>query len=107
MRNLNSILCLLKLILKQQLSILFINMQDKRKNQIFVENQIYSKDDAEMTRGMAIMCMLILNLFCCIGKDVFGTSLIWINETTPLVLWFSQKTVRQINHYVWDLCGKI
>lgn len=40
-----------------------------------------------MTKGMAILCMLALHLFCRTGKDVFGTPLIWINETTPLVFW--------------------
>lgn len=41
-----------------------------------------------MTKGMAILCMLILHLFCRTGTDVYGTPLIWINETTPLVYWF-------------------
>lgn len=49
---------------------------------------IYSKQDATMTKGMAILCMLVLHLFCRTGEDVLGTPLIWLNETTPLVYWF-------------------
>lgn len=49
---------------------------------------IYNKKDAIMTKGMAILCMLILHLFCRMGEDVLGNPLIWINETTPLVYWF-------------------
>ena len=41
-----------------------------------------------MTKGMAILCMLVLHLFCRTGKDVFGTPLVWINETIPLVFLF-------------------
>lgn len=48
----------------------------------------YDKQDAIMTRGMAILCMVILHLFCRKGADVFGTPLIWLNQDTPLVYWF-------------------
>lgn len=48
----------------------------------------YSKRDATMTRGLAILCMLILHLFCRRGIDVYGEPLIWLNNTTPLVYWF-------------------
>ncbi|MDD7388400.1 MAG: acyltransferase [Lachnospiraceae bacterium] len=41
-----------------------------------------------MTKGMAILCMMVLHLFCRTGEDVLGTPLLWINETTPLVFWF-------------------
>ena len=41
-----------------------------------------------MTQGMAILCMLVLHLFCRKGTDVFGTPLIWINDSTPLVYVF-------------------
>lgn len=48
----------------------------------------YSKADARMTQGMAILCMVILHLFCRVGSDVLGTPLIWLDQTTPLVYWF-------------------
>lgn len=49
---------------------------------------IYNKEDAQMTRGLAIICMVVLHLFCRQGSDVFGTPLIWLNATTPLVFLF-------------------
>lgn len=49
---------------------------------------VYKKQDALMTRGMAILCMVILHLFCRKGADIFGTPLVWINNVTPLVYWF-------------------
>lgn len=48
----------------------------------------YTKDDAKMTQGLAILCMVILHLFCRTGSDVLGTPLLWINESTPLVFLF-------------------
>ena len=45
----------------------------------------YDKEDATMTKGMAILCMLVLHLFCRTGEEVLGTPLIWLNDTTPLV----------------------
>ena len=41
-----------------------------------------------MTRGLAVLCMVILHLFCRKGADVFGSPIIWINQDTPLVYWF-------------------
>ena len=41
-----------------------------------------------MTRGLAILCMLTLHLFCKQGSDILGTPLLWINEDTPLVYFF-------------------
>ncbi len=49
---------------------------------------IYGKKEANMTRGLAILSMLILHLFCGKGVDVYGTPLLWITETTPLVYYF-------------------
>lgn len=49
---------------------------------------MYGKKEAVMTKGLAILSMLILHLFCRTGTDVYGTPLIWINETTPLVYYF-------------------
>ena len=46
------------------------------------------KNDSVMTRGMAILSMLILHLFCRTGDLVYGTPLIWLNQTTPFVYWF-------------------
>ena len=49
---------------------------------------IYDKQDAVMTRGFAILCMVVLHLFCRTGADVYGTPLLWINRETPVVYWF-------------------
>ena len=49
---------------------------------------MYTKQDARMTQGLAILCMLVLHLFCRLGADVYGTPLIWLNDTTPLVYVF-------------------
>lgn len=40
-----------------------------------------------MTKGMAILCMLMLHLFCRTGNDVLGTPVLWFNDTTPVVFW--------------------
>ena len=49
---------------------------------------MYDKQDAVMTQGFAILCMVILHLFCRTGPDVFGTPLLWIDRDTPFVYWF-------------------
>ena len=48
----------------------------------------FSKKDAKMTKGLAIVCMVVLHLFCRTGSDVFGKPLIWLNKDTPFVYWF-------------------
>ena len=48
----------------------------------------YNKEDAQMTKGLGILCMLALHLFCRKGSAVFGTPLLWINDTTPFVYTF-------------------
>ena len=48
----------------------------------------YNKEDAQMTKGLGILCMLILHLFCRKDAAVFGTPLLWINESTPFVYTF-------------------
>lgn len=48
----------------------------------------YSKNDALMTKGMAIICMITLHLFCRLGKDILGTPLIWLNNKIPLIFLF-------------------
>lgn len=44
-----------------------------------------SRKDTKMTKGLAIISMVILHLFCRKGADVFRTPLLWINDTTPFV----------------------
>lgn len=56
-----------------------------RKKNTTMANKIYSKQDAVMIRGLAILCMVVLHLFCRTGKDVFGKPLLWINSTIPVV----------------------
>lgn len=53
-----------------------------------MEIRQYTKKDAIMTRGYAILCMCVLHLFCCLGADVKGTPLIWLTPEKPLVYWF-------------------
>ena len=48
----------------------------------------YSKEDARMTQGLAIWCMVVLHLFCRVGNDVLGTPLLWLDSETPFVFWF-------------------
>ena len=48
----------------------------------------YTKDDARMTQGLAILCMVILHLFCRTGSNVLGTPLLWLDSETPFVFWF-------------------
>lgn len=47
--------------------------------------QAYNKEDSIMTKGLAILSMLILHLFCRKGNDVLGTPLIWLSADTPLI----------------------
>lgn len=47
----------------------------------------YGKKEAKKTKGMAILCMVMLHLFCRKGNDVLGTPLVWLNETTPAIYW--------------------
>ena len=46
---------------------------------------MYNKNDSIMTKGLAILSMLVLHLFCVTGEGVLGTPLLWVNETTPAV----------------------
>ena len=41
-----------------------------------------------MTKGLAILSMVVLHLFCRKGEDVFGTPLLWLDEDTPFVYIF-------------------
>ena len=47
----------------------------------------YDKQDAIMTRGLAILSMLMLHLFFREGPTVLGTPLFWLNEEVPFVAW--------------------
>ena len=50
------------------------------------DNRIYlTKEQTQMTKGMAILSMLVLHLFCRKGGDVFGTPIFWLNTDTPFV----------------------
>ena len=41
-----------------------------------------------MTKGLAILCMVVLHLFCRKGDDVIGTPLLWLDSETPAVYIF-------------------
>ena len=62
----------------------------------------YSKQDSVMTKGMAILCMLMLHLFCRTGNDVLGTPVLWFNDTTPVVFWFGFFT--EICVPIYSIC---
>ncbi len=49
---------------------------------------MYKKQDAQMTRGLAILCMVILHLFCRKGIQVVYSPILWVNEEKPFVYWF-------------------
>lgn len=44
-----------------------------------------SKKDIKLTKGLAIISMVVMHLFCRKGADVYGTPLLWINSDTPFV----------------------
>lgn len=47
----------------------------------------YTKQDALMTKGMAILFMVILHLFFRERSVVLGTPLLWFNEDIPVIYW--------------------
>ncbi len=49
---------------------------------------VYTKQSAVKTHGLAILSMLILHLFCRQGTDVYGTPLLWVSKDIPLVYYF-------------------
>lgn len=49
---------------------------------------MYDKKDATMTRGLAIICMVVLHLFCRVGDDVYGKPLLWLDKDRPFVYLF-------------------
>ena len=64
---------------------------------------MYNKKDALMTKGMAILCMVMLHLFCRKGNDVLGTPLLWVNKSTPVVYFFGFFS--QICVPIYSLCA--
>lgn len=44
-----------------------------------------SKEQIKMTKGLAIITMVVVHLFAKKGADVYGTPLIWVKEGVPLV----------------------
>ena len=64
---------------------------------------MYSKEDAKMTQGFAILTMVSLHLFCREASGFLGKPLIWINNSTPFLYWvgfFSEICVP-----VYSLCA--
>ena len=51
------------------------------------EFNAYGKQEAVMTRGMAILTMVLLHLFCRLGSDINYQPLIWVNSEKPFVYW--------------------
>lgn len=49
---------------------------------------LYGKDESIMVKGLAILSMLLLHLFCAKGSEVQGTPLLWVNSETPFVYFF-------------------
>lgn len=49
---------------------------------------LYKKQEAQMTRGLAILSMVILHLFCRKGSQIICEPLLWINKETPFIYWF-------------------
>lgn len=43
------------------------------------------RNDIKMSKGLAIISMILLHLFCRKGADVYGSPLLWVNDTTPFV----------------------
>lgn len=48
---------------------------------------VYSREDAKMTQGFAVLCMCMLHLFCRVGSNVLGTPLLWLSSEKPFVYW--------------------
>lgn len=44
-----------------------------------------SRIEIRQTKGLAILSMIFLHLFCRKGVDVYGTPLLWVSSDTPLV----------------------
>lgn len=66
-------------------------------------NMDYTKKDALMTKGLAIILMLLLHLFCRQGNDVFGTPLLWIDKDTPVIYYI--VFFPEICVYLYSICA--
>ncbi|MBR2669793.1 MAG: acyltransferase family protein [Solobacterium sp.] len=56
-----------------------------------------------MTKGMAILCMVVLHLFCRKGTDVYGTPLLWVSPGVPLAYWFGFYS--EICVHIYSICA--
>lgn len=63
----------------------------------------FNKKDALMTKGVAIISMVVLHLFCRVGEDVYGTPLLWVNDSTPFVYYFG--FFAEICVYLYSICA--
>ena len=48
---------------------------------------VYGKKEAVMTRGLAIISMVLLHMFCKLGNDIMCTPLLWVNSEKPFIYW--------------------
>lgn len=64
--------------------IIQVDMMEESMNKV----SIYGKEEAIMAKGLAILSMLFLHLFCAKGNEVQGTPLLWVNADTPFVYFF-------------------
>ena len=55
------------------------------KDHLRLSEEKLSTADTQVTKGLAIITMLLLHLFCRKGADVYGTPLLWVHEGVPLV----------------------
>lgn len=47
-----------------------------------------TRKDIKMTKGLAILSMVCLHLFCRTGNNVYGSPLLWVKDGVPLVYYF-------------------
>lgn len=47
-----------------------------------------TRKDIKMTKGLAILSMVCLHLFCRTGDNVYGSPLLWVKDSVPLVYYF-------------------
>lgn len=46
---------------------------------------VLTKEKTLMVKGLAILCMVILHLFCRKGNDLYGTPVLWLSSDVPAV----------------------
>lgn len=64
---------------------------------------MYTKEDATMTRGLAVLCMVTLHLFFRERSVVLGTPLLWFNEEIPVVYWLGFYS--EVCVYIYSICA--